>query len=183
MDNKKKIGIASLAIAGVAALGIGGAAVAGTAGFGDDTDKPLTGSTLDRASSAAVDAVGGGDVTTAETNDDRGSAYEVEVRRADGSEIDVHLDNDFNVVRQDVEAEDRDDADQPLTGAVLEDASAAALTAAGGGTVTDAERSDDPGIAYDVEVTKADGTEVDVHLDKDFNIVRQETEAADQDDD
>jgi hypothetical protein len=93
---KKRVLIAVLAIA---ALGAGGAAIAGAAGGGDDdgTDKPITGSALDRASSVALGHTGGGKVTGTEVNDEEG-AYEVEVTRADGSQVDVHLDKSFHVI-------------------------------------------------------------------------------------
>ena len=80
-------------IAAVAALGIGGVVWASTA------NADLEGSERDRVSSAAVDAVGGGKVVDAEASDDRGEAYEVEVRKDDGSEVDVTLDKDLNVVK------------------------------------------------------------------------------------
>jgi uncharacterized membrane protein YkoI len=88
-----------LAIAAVAVLAIGGTAFAGAAGGGDDdaTEKPISGQQLDRAKAAALDHTGGGKVTGTETGDEEG-AYEVEVTRADGSQVDVHLDNGFNVI-------------------------------------------------------------------------------------
>jgi uncharacterized membrane protein YkoI len=54
-----------------------------------------------------------------------------------------------------------------------------AATKAVPGTVQDVETSDDPGEAYEVEVRKDDGTEVDVTLDKDLNVVGQDTDAGD----
>lgn len=64
--------------------------------------------------------------------------------------------------------------EQPLTGSVLTQASDAALKAAGGGKVTEAEQSDDAGAAYEVEVMTSGGKEVDVHLDKNFKVVKKE---------
>ncbi|OOB90245.1 PepSY domain-containing protein, partial [Rathayibacter sp. VKM Ac-2630] len=58
-----------------------------------------------------------------------------------------------------------------LTGDDLARASEAALAAVGGGTVTEAERSDDADHAFDLEVTREDGTDVDVDLDADFAVV------------
>jgi len=88
-----------IAIAAVAVLAVGGTAIAGAAGGGDDdaTDKAISGQALDRASSAALAETGGGEVTETEVGDEEG-AYEVEVTRADGSQVDVHLDEDFNVL-------------------------------------------------------------------------------------
>ena len=88
-----------LAVAAVAALGLGGAAIAGATGGGDDdaTEKPISGSALDRAKAAALAHTGGGRVTATEVGDEEGY-YEVEVRRADGSQTDVHLDRSFHVL-------------------------------------------------------------------------------------
>ena len=59
--------------------------------------RPISGQALDRASAAALADTGGGKVTETEVGDEEG-AYEVEVTRADGSQVDVHLDSDFNVL-------------------------------------------------------------------------------------
>jgi uncharacterized membrane protein YkoI len=83
----------------IAALAVGGVAIAGAAG-GDDDDggeRPIAGNALDRASAAALDHTGGGRVTETETGDEE-SFYEVEVTRDDGSQVDVQLDRDFQVV-------------------------------------------------------------------------------------
>ncbi len=55
------------------------------------------GKALDRASAAALAHTGGGEVTETEAGDEEG-AYEIEVTRADGSQVDVHLDEGFNVL-------------------------------------------------------------------------------------
>ena len=88
--------------AAVAVLAAGGAAIAGAAGGGGDdeaTDTAITGSALDRASAAALNHTGGGKVTGTEAGDEEG-AYEVEVTRADGSQVDVHLDKHLDVISQ-----------------------------------------------------------------------------------
>jgi uncharacterized membrane protein YkoI len=86
-------------VAGVvlAALVGGGAAIASGGGDDDGSERPITGSALDRASTAALDHTGGGRVSGSEVNDEEG-AYEVEVTRSDGSQVDVHLDRGFNVL-------------------------------------------------------------------------------------
>ncbi len=81
----------------VAALVAGGAGVAIAGGVGDDDDHPITGSALDRATAAALEETGGGTVTETEQGDEEG-AYEVEVTLDDGSQVDVHLDGDFDVL-------------------------------------------------------------------------------------
>ncbi|MBA3787514.1 MAG: PepSY domain-containing protein [Actinobacteria bacterium] len=67
--------------------------------------------------------------------------------------------------------DDSDGADQKLTGATLERASAAALRATGGGTVNETERDSENGATYEVEVTKPNGATVDVRLDESFGVV------------
>jgi len=65
---------------------------------------------------------------------------------------------------------DDDGSGTPITGPALQRASAAALAETGGGKVTETEAGDEEG-AYEVEVTLADGRQVDVHLDKDFTVI------------
>jgi uncharacterized membrane protein YkoI len=105
---KDKLKGVLIAIAAVAVLAVGGSAIAGAAGGGgddDSTDKAITGQALDRAKAVALDHTGGGKVTGTEAGDEEG-AYEVEVTRADGSQVDVQLDRDFNVVGQKADHED-----------------------------------------------------------------------------
>jgi hypothetical protein len=80
----------------VAALAGGGVALAG--GSGDDGEgAPVKGTQLDHASSVALQETGGGKVTGSEIRDEEGY-YEIEVTRSDGSQVDVHLDRNFNVI-------------------------------------------------------------------------------------
>ena len=110
---KDKFKGALIAVGVIAVLATGGAAIAGaTGGGGDAGDKgeketPITGSALDRASQAALKEVGGGKVTETEQGDEE-SYYEVEVTKADGSQVDVQLDKAFNVVGTKVDHEDGD---------------------------------------------------------------------------
>jgi Peptidase propeptide and YPEB domain len=57
------------------------------------------------------------------------------------------------------------------TPAQAADASAAALDATGGGEVNSVERDDENGATWEVEVTKTDGTTVDVRLDESYTVV------------
>jgi uncharacterized membrane protein YkoI len=78
-----------------------------------------------------------------------------------------------------VETNDADDGnegpDVPITGTALEQASAAALEYIGEGRVTGTEIGDEEGY-YEVEITKDNGRQVDVHLDEAFNILSQESD-------
>ncbi|MDQ4039736.1 MAG: PepSY domain-containing protein, partial [Actinomycetota bacterium] len=71
----------------------------------------------------------------------------------------------------------QDDADTPITGSALEQASAAALDHVGEGQVSGTEVGDEEGY-YEVEVTLDDGSAVDVHLDADFTVRGTEAETA-----
>jgi hypothetical protein len=104
MDRKTKWvagGALSLAL-------IGGTGFAVASGAGDDT--PLTGSNLERATAAALAYTGGGTVTETEVGDGS-AAYSVEVRLDDGSQVEVNLDQDFNVIGQSGDEDGPNDQD------------------------------------------------------------------------
>ena len=96
---KKTIWITGAAIAAVLVVGGAGLAIADPFDGPFGTDGPLTGGTLDKASAAALDAVGSGTVTDTEAGSgDDAHAYEVEVTLADGTDVDVALDKSFAVL-------------------------------------------------------------------------------------
>ena len=124
---KDKIKGVLVAMAACGALAIGGTAIAGAAGNNDqtappssapeatsesendsdrnETDVAIKGTDLDRASAAALEYAGGGQVTGTEVNDEE-SYYEVEVSDSDGSQVDVQLDRDFTVVSSEADGQD-----------------------------------------------------------------------------
>ncbi len=75
-----------------------------------------------------------------------------------------------------------EDKEQPITGEELEKASDAALDHMGEGRVTATELQDEEGY-YEVEVTKDDGRQVDVHLDRDFHVIDSSADSDGQADD
>jgi len=88
----------------VAAMCVGGAAIAGAAGGEGERengapDKPIAGDARSKAVSAALEHTGGGKATETEVGDEEG-AYEVEVTRAGGGQVDVHLNSDFKVISE-----------------------------------------------------------------------------------
>ena len=88
-----------------AAIVIGGSAGGlAIATGGDDDEAPITGEALDRASQAALEHTGEGRVTETEVGDEE-SYYEVEVTLDDGSQVDVQLDENFNVVGDEADDE------------------------------------------------------------------------------
>jgi uncharacterized membrane protein YkoI len=94
----------------IAAAGLAVAVVGGIAASAGDTDQELTGATRDRAVDAALAATGGGTVLETEAGDD-GAAYGVEVRLADGRQVEVNLDSSFKVIGQEPD-EDRPGEDE-----------------------------------------------------------------------
>ena len=88
------------AVAAVALIGVGtGAAVAATSG---DDEEPLTGSNLDKATAAALEETEGGD---------DGADYSVEVRLDDGSQVEVNLDKNFNVIGNEADDDGPNDSE------------------------------------------------------------------------
>jgi uncharacterized membrane protein YkoI len=83
----------------------GGAAATGD---DDETEAPITGQDLERATEAALSHVGEGRVTGTEVGDEE-SLYEVEVTLPDGRQVDVQLDEEFNVVGTESEGAGEDD--------------------------------------------------------------------------
>jgi len=100
----KRIVLIVVAVLAVAAVSAGIAIGAG----GRDDETPITGTALSRASAAALDHLGGGRVTETETGDED-AFYEVEVTLADGRQIDVHLDRDFNVLGDEADVDGASD--------------------------------------------------------------------------
>ena len=72
------------------------------------------------------------------------------------------------------------DSEAPIPEAQLDRASKAALEETGGGTVTDTEAGDEESY-YEVEVTLEDGSQTDVQLNRNFEAVASETDAAGED--
>jgi uncharacterized membrane protein YkoI len=189
------------ALATVAVFGIGGSAIAGAAttarkaqASGTTTTKtkannnetPLTGSDLTKASDAAIAANPGATVDRASTEDpadSNGAAYEVKITKADKTRAEVLLDSSFKVLS--TKAETRDGGhdhghggnpnEKALTGDDLAKATAAAKDAVPGATVEHAsseDSSENTGAAYEVHVTKTDGSEVAVLLDSSFKVIK-----------
>lgn len=75
------------------------------------------------------------------------------------------------------------DDETPLQGTELARASAAALAATGGGTVNATERDGEKGGTFEVEVTKPDGSTVDVRLDASYRIVAIDSDSEQPDND
>ena len=105
-------------LASAATLGVGVVVAAGltvaNASSGDDgpeddgADTAIFGDALQRASAAALAHTGQGRVTGSEIDDEE-SKYEIEITLDNGDQIDVQLDEQFNVIGD--ENDGRGDAD------------------------------------------------------------------------
>ena len=102
MNKKQKAALAGAATALIVGGG-GGVAIAGS--DDDATERPIEGPALQQAEDAALAETGEGEVTGTEVGDEE-SYYEVEVTRDDGSQVDVQLDRDFQVVSSEADHED-----------------------------------------------------------------------------
>ena len=93
------INVRTLVIAAAVAmlLALGGARIAYA--NATDSEEQLTGPDAQKAKSAAIAEVGGGTVT--------------EVERDDGTQVEVHLDGDYNVVGQEADEDGSNDEDGP----------------------------------------------------------------------
>jgi uncharacterized membrane protein YkoI len=90
---------------------LAGAGVAYATGSGEDSsESQATGPGIEKAKSIALDYTNGGHVTGTEIGDEEGY-YEVEIIRDDGSQVDVHLDRDFNVLSTPADHEGSDSKD------------------------------------------------------------------------
>jgi Peptidase propeptide and YPEB domain len=82
--------------AAVVAVGAGGVGIAQAV---SGSEEPVTGPDADKAAAAALKAAGGGSVLEIERQDGDGAGfYEVEVRREDGSQVEIHLTAQFEPV-------------------------------------------------------------------------------------
>jgi hypothetical protein len=107
---RRRVTLIVAGVGAVAVLALGGAAIA-DARMGDDGEA-LTGTTLQRASAAALKATGGGRVTETEHDSEDGATYEVEVTKTDGSQVDVRLDESFDVIIVEGDGEENGDSDE-----------------------------------------------------------------------
>jgi hypothetical protein len=76
--------------------GVGGAA-GGHVGANGKTETLLTGDTAAKVEAAALAKVSGGTIERVETDVDHGSPYEAHVRKADGTSVEVLVDEAFQV--------------------------------------------------------------------------------------
>jgi hypothetical protein len=100
-----KVLVAAAVVAALLVLGVGGGIAYAT---GEAEDR-ATGPGLEKAKGAALEHTSGGRVTGTEVGDEEGY-YEIEITR-DGSQLDIHLDRELNVLGTPVDHENLDDGD------------------------------------------------------------------------
>jgi uncharacterized membrane protein YkoI len=83
------------------------AAGAGTAIATGDDEGGATGPSADRAKAAALELFPGGHANAVERDSENGATWEVEVRKADGSTVDVRLDQNYRLVVVESDSEDQ----------------------------------------------------------------------------
>ena len=105
---KRSTKIATLGVSALLVAGAGTGIAVAAGGGGDDNEAPISGTDLDQASAAALEHTGGGQVSETEVGDEE-SYYEVEVTLDDGSQVDVQLDREFNVVGDEVDGPNEDE--------------------------------------------------------------------------
>jgi uncharacterized membrane protein YkoI len=153
-------------------------------------ETPLNGDAATKAKAAAVAKVGGTaeSATTENDSSDANAAYEVHVTKADGSHVTVILDKSYAVLSVETghvfghggfvhDGHGGGSGETPLTGDAATNAKAAAVAKVGGTaeSATTENDSGDANAAYEVHVTKADGSHVTVILDKSYAVLSVES--------
>ena len=157
-------------------------------------EAALTGDALAKVKAAAIAKVGGtvNSATVESDGSNTAAAYEAHVTKADGSHVKVILDSSYAVLnvetgghfgpggRGDHGGPGGGSGETELTGTAATQAKAAAVAKVGGTADRASTENDgsDSAAAYEVHVTKADGSHVKVILDKSYNVLTVETPPA-----
>lgn len=109
---RKRLTFIVASVAAVLVLVAGGtAAVASQTDDADDAQERVTGNAADQARAAGVKQAGGGTVVEVERDPEGQRVYKVEVRKADGSVVDVNLNRSFEAVAEPGEADEANERD------------------------------------------------------------------------
>lgn len=103
----KKLWMIVATVLGIAVIGV---IVGGAGAMVGDDDQPITGPALAKCTAAALAENPGGMVTETEVGDD-GAAYGVEIRLDDGSQVEVNLDENCQVIGQEPDDDGPNDED------------------------------------------------------------------------
>ncbi len=152
-------------------------------------ETALTGDVLAKVKAAAIAKVGGtvDAATTENGGSDPAAAYEAHVTKVDGSRVTVMLDKAYTVLSVETGRGGHGgpgrggNGETALTGDVAAKAKAAAVAKAGGTAdlATIENDSSNAAAAYEVHVTKADGSHVTVILDSSYAVLSVESRPED----
>jgi hypothetical protein len=87
-------------------LAAGGAGAAIAIGNGQEDESGAHGPGADQAKAAALALIPGGHANAVERDSENGATWEVEVRKPDGSSVDVRLDQNYRLVVAEADGED-----------------------------------------------------------------------------
>jgi hypothetical protein len=108
MERSIKIGAAAAVVVAGVAVGLSVAQASNDDDDDNETETAITGDALAQASDAALAYTGEGRVTGTEIDDEE-SKYEIEVTLDNGDQVDVQLDENFDVVSSENDGADEDD--------------------------------------------------------------------------
>ncbi len=173
---------ALLVVVLVAAFALGGAAVAGAVQKANRSgEKALTGDPAAKVRAAALAVVPGATVERIETDGQGHAAYEAHLRTSDGRRVTVYVNAQFQVVSTEQGGpggrhggrggHGRRSNETALTGQTAAKVRAAAMARAPGGTVERVENDGDGNAAYEAHIRKADGSEITVYVNRQFQVV------------
>ena len=187
----------AMAVAALGALGLGGSALAGAADSNGSSStsgsttttqapdpgrgqrQPLSADAAAKVKAAALAKVPGATVLETEAGGPNGSAYHAHIRTSDGKLQVVLVDASFAATA--VQADDgrgpggRGDhgghgAETPLTGDTKSKVEAAVLAKYAGATIERTETNTDGSAPYESHIKTSAGTELEVHVSKDFAV-------------
>jgi hypothetical protein len=102
---RRRVILAVTTVLAAGAIGVGAVA------YATGNEENLSGPRADRATRAALQATGGGTATAVESDSENGGTYEVEVTKADGSTVDVSVDDNYHVLNIEGDNESGDSGD------------------------------------------------------------------------
>jgi len=183
---------AAIAVAALAALALGGAAIAGAAGnagnTGAKTQPPsrdrqaLSSAVAAKVKAAALAKVPGATVLETESGGPYGTPYHAHIKTSAGKLEVVLVDEGFTATA--VQADQRGarvprgggrgghSPEKPLTGGTRDKVEAAVKAKYPGATIERTETNTDGSAPYESHIKTSDGTELEVHVSKDFAVVR-----------
>jgi uncharacterized low-complexity protein len=108
MERSIKIGAAAAVVVAAITAGLTVAQASNDDDDDNETETAISGDALAQASEAALAYTGEGRVTGSEVDDEE-SKYEIEVTLDNGDQVDVQLDENFNVVSSENDGNGEDD--------------------------------------------------------------------------